>query len=171
MSRNETSGLYKGQFLHLIRSALVGESWWKWSTLRPWRFFGKEKTRAAQNSCNFCYLISWRKDDQKPVLLKVFTSYIRSSQIFLDPIQKRAPARSVQLEAVYLKALLYILCCNLPFWLFSNRPQRTGFKVHIFWEGHKILRNFHLTFVLCPASQKYGENFAKFCGLLRIYEL
>jgi hypothetical protein len=30
----------------------------------------------------------------------------RASQIFLDPIQKRAPARSVQLEAVYLEALL-----------------------------------------------------------------
>ena len=30
----------------------------------------------------------------------------RASQIFLDPIQKRAPARSVLLEAVYLKALL-----------------------------------------------------------------
>ena len=30
----------------------------------------------------------------------------------------------------------------------------SGFKVHIFWEGHKILRNLHLTFVLCSASQK-----------------
>ena len=28
-----------------------------------------------------------------------------TSQIFLDSIQKRAPARSVQLEAVYLEAL------------------------------------------------------------------
>ena len=28
--------------------------------------------------------------------------------MFLDPIQKRAPARSVQLKAVYLEALLYI---------------------------------------------------------------
>ena len=27
-------------------------------------------------------------------------------------------------------------------------------KVHIFWEGHKILRNLHLTFVLCSTSQK-----------------
>ena len=28
------------------------------STVRPWdaRFLGKEKTCAAQNSCNFCYL-------------------------------------------------------------------------------------------------------------------
>ena len=27
-------------------------------------------------------------------------------------------------------------------------------KVHIFREGHKILQNFHLTFVLCSTSQK-----------------
>ena len=32
----------------------------------------------------------------------------RASEIFLDPIQKRAPARSVQLEAVYLEALQYV---------------------------------------------------------------
>ena len=46
-----------------------------WSTVRPWdaRFGVKEKTRAAQNSCNFCYLIGWRQNDQKTVLLKVFT--------------------------------------------------------------------------------------------------
>ena len=46
------------------------------SSVRPWdvRFLGKEKTRAAQNSCNFCYLIGWRQDDQKTVLLKVFTT-------------------------------------------------------------------------------------------------
>ena len=29
-----------------------------------------------------------------------------------------------------------------------------GHKVHIFWEGHKILRHLHLTFALCIASQK-----------------
>ena len=44
-------------------------------------------------------------------------------------------------------------------------------KVHILWEGHIVLRNLHLTFVLCSASQKLGEDFAKNCGLLRIYEL
>ena len=27
-------------------------------------------------------------------------------------------------------------------------------KVHIFWEGHKILQNLYLTFGLCSASQK-----------------
>ena len=34
-----------------------------------------------------------------------------ASQVFLDPIQKRASSRSVQLEAVLLKALLYIIIC------------------------------------------------------------
>ena len=44
-------------------------------------------------------------------------------------------------------------------------------KVHIFWEGHKILRNLRLTFDCMYCRQKQGEDFAKFCGLLRIYEL
>ena len=30
--------------------------------------------------------------------------------------------------------------------------------------------NLHLTFVLCSASQKYGGDFAKLFGLLRIYK-
>ena len=44
-------------------------------------------------------------------------------------------------------------------------------KVHIFWEGYKILQNLHRRFVLCSNGQIYGGDFAKFCGLLRIYEL
>ena len=35
----------------------------------------------------------------------------------------------------------------------------------------KILRNLPLTFDYSAYSQKLGEDFAKFCGLLRIYEL
>ena len=44
-------------------------------------------------------------------------------------------------------------------------------KVHIFWEGHKILWNLPLTFDYSTYSQKLGEDFAKFCCLLRLYEL
>ena len=44
-------------------------------------------------------------------------------------------------------------------------------KVPIFWEGHKILRNLHLTFDWHYIGQKLGGDFAKFFGLLRIYEL
>ena len=44
--------------------------------------------------------------------------YINSfSSNFLDPIQKCAPARSVQLEAVYLEALLYYIVDNAAVWL------------------------------------------------------
>ena len=35
----------------------------------------------------------------------------------------------------------------------------------------KFWRNLHRRFVLCSASQIYGGDFAKFCGLLRIYKL
>mgnify|MGYP007048354000 CR=1 FL=1 len=44
-------------------------------------------------------------------------------------------------------------------------------KVHTFWKGHKILRNLHLTFDRHYIGQKKGEDFAKFCGLLRIWTL
>ena len=35
-------------------------------------------------------------------------------------------------------------------------------KVHIFWEGHKILRNLHQSFVLGTASQMISQNFVAF---------
>ena len=40
--------------------------------------------------------------------------------------------------------------------------ERLESKVHIFWEGHKILRNLPLTFDRMYCSQKLGEDFAKF---------
>ena len=39
---------------------------------------------------------------------------------------------------------------DAEFWYWQIQPD----KVHIFSEGHKILRNPHLNFVLCSASQK-----------------
>ena len=45
------------------------------------------------------------------------------------------------------------------------------FKVHIFWEGHKLLRNLHRRFDRYYIGQIYGGDFSKFCSLLRIYEL
>ena len=49
----------------------------------------------------------------------------RASQIFLDPIQKRVPARSVQLESVYLEALLYFIqICDL-----LGTPYGPGMKI------------------------------------------
>jgi hypothetical protein len=44
-------------------------------------------------------------------------------------------------------------------------------KVHIFREGHKILRNLHQLFDWQYIRQRIGGDFEKICGLLRIYEL
>ena len=44
-------------------------------------------------------------------------------------------------------------------------------KVHIFWEGHKILQNLHQLFDWQYIGQTIGRDFEKICGLLRIYEL
>ena len=43
---------------------------------------------------------------------------------------------------------------ELIWYTFSPMILCSGIKVHLFWEGHKILQNLHLTFVLCSASQK-----------------
>ena len=44
-------------------------------------------------------------------------------------------------------------------------------KVHILWEGHKISRNLHQLFDWQYIGQIISGDYAKFCGLLRIYEL
>ena len=51
----------------------------------------------------------------------------------------------------------------------SRKIIRVNNKVHIFWEGHRISQNHHLTFDYSTCSQKLGEDFAKFCGLIRTY--
>ena len=56
----------------------------------------------------------------------------------------------------------------------KNRFQKASSiycKVHIFREGHKFLQNLNCRFVLCSNCQISCGDFAKFCGLLRIYEL
>mgnify|MGYP001183251008 CR=1 FL=1 len=54
----------------------------------------------VQNRAKMCKIVQKRAKTCKIV-------QNRASQIFLDLIQKGALARSVQLEAVYLEALLY----------------------------------------------------------------
>ena len=49
--------------------------------------------------------------------------------------------------------------------LFQVRFLKFLFKVHEFWKGHKICEIFFL--LLTTISQKWGEDFAKFCGLLK----
>ena len=52
--------------------------------------------------------------------------------------------RSLRTFCHSVSSVLLLLC----------KAMQKSSKVHIFWEGPKILRNPHLTFVLCSASQK-----------------
>ena len=54
--------------------------------------------------------------------------------------------------------------------VYRHLPARS-FKVHIFWEGHKFLRNIHRIFDCYYIGQIYGGDFSNICSLLRIYEL
>ena len=65
--------------------------------------------------------------------------------------------------------LTFPACFQIPI-IFSNLKSNCS-KVHIFWEGHKILWNLHQLFDWQYIGQIIGGDFAKFCGLLRIYEL
>ena len=64
----------------------------------------------------------------------------------------------------------WILCRYL--WILSIYLFNISFifKVHIFWEGHKIFRNLHQLFDCQYIGHVIGD-FEKFCSLLRIYEL
>ena len=55
-------------------------------------------------------------------------------------------------------------------WKIKVRNLFNGFKVYIFWEGHKTLRNLHQLFDW-QYIRIIGGDFAKFCDLLRIYKL
>ena len=66
--------------------------------------------------------------------------------------------------------LLFSVFVTFPF-LTIDTIKSAYCKVHIFWEGHKILRNLHRRFDRYYIGQIYGVDFAKICGLLRIYEL
>ena len=55
---------------------------------------------------------------------------------------------------------------------FADFNFKTSLLKFIYFEkATKYLRNLHLTFDYSTYSQKLDEDFAKFCGLLRIYEL
>ena len=74
-------------------------------------------SQMQQSMLTFYFILKSRKISSKIVqnrAAKVKMIQKRASQGFLDPIQKRALSRSVQLEAVYLEALLYTYVSIVP---------------------------------------------------------
>ena len=74
-----------------------------------------------------------------------------------------------------LQSLIYIPgTTSHKLWLLSQPTFKFAGKVYILWEGHKILRNLQQLVVLCTycrLNDWWRLDFAKFCGLFRIYEL
>ena len=96
----------------------------------------------------------------KPTIKRSITIMLRTLYLSLCTVSRDGISG-------YLYILRYLnTWISRPF-LLSKYPD----KVHLFWEGHKILRNLHRRFDCYYIGQIYGGDFAKFCGLLRIYEL
>ena len=71
----------------------------------------------------------------------------RSPLIQMHIYRQFLPARQVCINSDCNHGFYFILCLFLP----KTFPD---FKVHIFWEGHKILQNLPLTFDYSTYSQK-----------------
>ena len=65
---------------------------------------------------------------------------------------EQIPSFSKVLHWTSLNEEIHTLVAEFFAVLFSNRL--SNHKVHIFWEGHNILRNLHLTFVYLYCTQK-----------------
>ena len=107
---------------------------------------------------------------------RISIKFIYSEKVtnFLQNLHRRFVLCSNVVLWPYLN--IWTLILFLPLWSIWNNwisPEmaKNSRKVHIFWEGHNILRNIHQLFVGCTSSQIIGGDFAKFCGLLRICEL
>ena len=73
---------------------------------------------------------------------------------FISMQARRKQATSISLDK-FIHSFKLVLWVNVKGVIHKlNSMQGNKYKVHIFWEGHKILRNLHLTFVLRSASQK-----------------
>ena len=130
------------------------------------------------------YLISylfWHHCVPSPMLTKfawVISNFFRKSQITLIKLYSSLFQKSKFTIAIYLNEQFrrdfftfllprQVQCLLLVYYLHKILL----IKVHIFWEGLKVLRNLHHKFVLCSNGQIYGGYFVKCFGLLRIYEL
>ena len=98
--------------------------------------------------------------------LYCWRSNLHNLQIWCEEICTKYWINTIPLEYWY-QHIFMCKACGFSYW-------RHGWwiQVHLlFWEGHKILRNLHQSFVLCTTSQIIDGDFSKFCGLLIIYEL
>ena len=109
--------------------------------------------------------ISWRSLTKAVAnLCTVLQTTEVSKLLLLKPLLLRIFAENSPVKLSRFTRYSLIIACDL-------KERFSLCKVHIFWEGKKFLQNLHLIFDRYFIGQIYGGDFAKFCCLLRIYEL
>ena len=88
-----------------------------------------------------------------------------------DLLRYRHSTLKFQTQLKYVLPKCWKLCSPTPWLIWFLVLGKSHVKVHIFWESHKILQNLHQLFDWQYIEQIIGGDFAKFCGLLKIYEL
>ena len=120
----------------------------------------------------YCYIIMYLKLKMSK---RFWNHYFRRFCFFVPkkPANQIKPRFLEYLVRSQLAKILEVWRCHLKIiLLFANQclfseisiHTSVNFKVHIFWEGHKILTGTN-------ASQKKVEISQNFCNLLRIYDL
>ena len=94
--------------------------------------------------CRFLMIEIWKSDRFKPTSLKFQTKEVNESMLM----------------SLLAKSSAICMSAGQDRKLFIMLPKHV-FKVHIFWEGHKILRNLPLTFDCMYCSQKKDRRFRK----------
>ena len=96
----------------------------------------------------------WLHERQEnPVAALVQRVFLHCISAFFNPAAVSSTARTSKLwKRAKRCSSTSAHCCIPPISVWF-------FKVHIFWEGHKILQNLHLIFVPCSG------DFAKFCRI------
>ena len=137
---------------------LCGFGTWKCKFIFPQE--QKFKNRNRSHNLEILYYLLYLQFDHP------FRSINKFSIIYIQPYQLSVLV--VRYDESYLLApSIFILLLLLANFQLLGLEESSAIKVHIFWEGHKILRNLHRRF----DHYFYRGDFAKICGLLRIYEL
>ena len=123
-----------------------------------------EGTRGEKKQIFRTLLYNVSKNEDPKILLKICQSH--SLTILFQMLSKFG--YKIKQDQGYIDRTSTVVWTVL---LKPKSTRSTEIKVHIFWEGHKSLRNLHCRFDLHYIGQIYGGDFVKFCGLLRIYEL
>ena len=115
-------------------------------------------TVSVQASCIWQKIVAsgnwkkWKKSFRKNSNFDKRSMFLVPFEVFLIPVERKFFWKhSWVLKFWRWNPIWKYICAFL-----SLKPNLSVslYKVHMFWEGHKILRNLNLTFVLCSANQK-----------------